>query len=213
LNRLITGKPHRLDVGRVVVDTTRPDDLYPAGQYFGNGVGIGFDAVVGFEALKLNRSAFYRWFSFATYLVAALRTILLYHHFPLLRIEADTLQVEQPALMVSIMNGWRLGGLFKMAPQARLDDGWLDLCIAGQVSRASMLALIVHFMRGTQFSHPAIRAARVRRLHICALQGVLPAHADGETLCTAGHELTIDVLPQALQVLASPGDGRDEQHL
>jgi diacylglycerol kinase (ATP) len=27
--------------------------LYPEGRYFGNGVGIGFDAVVGFEAVKM----------------------------------------------------------------------------------------------------------------------------------------------------------------
>jgi len=40
--------------------------LYPAGRYFGNGVGIGFDAVVGFEAVKL------KWLSgFPSYIVAA----------------------------------------------------------------------------------------------------------------------------------------------
>ena len=202
LNRLVTGKPRRMDVGRVT------GGLYPDGLYFGNGVGIGFDAIVGFEALKLNRSPFYRWFSFATYLVAALRTILLYGRAPLLRIETDTMQVEQRALMVSIMNGWRLGGLFKMAPQAKIDDGWLDLCLAGEVSRSGMLGLLVHFMRGTQSAHPAIKVARARHLHIRALQGVLPAHADGETLCTEGNELTIELLPQALEVLMPPGEER-----
>ena len=47
------GKQRLMDVGYVIGGN------YPQGRYFGNGVGIGFDAVVGFEALKLNT---FTWF-------------------------------------------------------------------------------------------------------------------------------------------------------
>ena len=173
---------------------------YPDGRYFGNGIGIGFDAVVGFEALKLRYLQ-----GFPSYIVAALKTISLYFNAPELRIEFDGTTLTQPSLMVSVMNGRRMGGGFMMAPEGLLNDGLFDLCIAGQVSRATIFGLIPRFMKGTQAGHPAIRIARSAQVSITALQGSLPAHADGETLCTAGKRLEARILPSAIEVII-PGD-------
>jgi diacylglycerol kinase (ATP) len=180
-----------LDVGRVV------GGLYPQGRYFGNGVGIGFDAVVGFEALKLT------WLSgFPSYIVAALKTIFLYFHAPVVRIEYDDQELVLPALMVSIMNGRRMGGGFMMAPDALTSDGRLDLCIARQVSRAQIFALIPKFMKGIQAGHPAIQTCQAKVVRVTAVEGILPAHADGETLCIDGKELSVELLPGQLEVIA-----------
>jgi YegS/Rv2252/BmrU family lipid kinase len=168
----------------------------PQGRFFGNGVGIGFDAVVGFEALKLKRLH-----GFPSYIVAALKTIFLYFHAPTVRVEFDGQSLTQPALMVSIMNGQRLGGGFMLAPQGRPDDGMFDLCIAGQVSKLGILALLPRFMQGTQAGHPAIRTAQAARVTVTAVQGTLPAHADGETLCTAGERLALEIHPRLLEVV------------
>ena len=90
---------------RRIIDVGRVDGgLYPQGRYFGNGVGIGFDAVVGFEALKLKRLH-----GFASYIVAALKTIFLYFQAPRVQIDFGGQTVTQPSLMVSVMNGRRMG--------------------------------------------------------------------------------------------------------
>ena len=183
-------KPRSVDVGIIVGGD------YPRGRYFGNGVGIGFDAVVGFEAAKLTRIH-----GFLNYVVAALRTIFLYFQAPTLRIEYDNKVINQPSLMVSIMNGRRMGGGFMMAPQAVTDDGLLDLCIAGQVSRLGILLLIPKFMRGTQSGHAQIKTDNATKINIFAMDGTLPAHADGETICVAGKELTIEMLKQPIKIL------------
>lgn len=190
---LAKGQRRMMDVGRVV------GGLYPEGRFFGNGVGIGFDAVVGFEALKMKRLH-----GFASYIVAALKTIFLYYRAPLVRIEFDGQTITMPALMVSIMNGRRMGGGFMMAPQAKTDDGRFDVCIARQVSRPRIFALIPRFMQGTQASHPAITTARTRQIKVTALEGVLPAHADGETLCTEGKELSLELLPAQIEMICAP---------
>ena len=169
---------------------------YPDGRYFGNGVGIGFDAVVGFEALKLKRLS-----GFPSYIVAALKTILLYFKAPRLQIDFDGQSITQPALMVSIMNGRRMGGGFLMAPEGVIDDGLFDLCIGGQVSRTGILLLIPRFMKGSQAGHPAISMGRASQVMVTALSGALPAHADGETLCTDGMRLEVKLLPHALEVI------------
>ena len=189
---LAQGQRRRIDVGRAT------GGLYPQGRYFGNGIGIGFDAVVGFEAAKLT------WLhGYPSYLVAVLRTVFLYYKAPLTTIEYDGQTLTQPSLLISIMNGRRMGGGFLMAPQGEPDDGWLDLCIAREVSRTRIFGLIPHFMRGSQATQAPIRTGRTRRVTIRSIEGTLPAHADGETLCVEGQELVIDLLPQQIEVVTA----------
>ena len=190
---LAQGHRRTIDVGRVV------GGLYPEGRYFGNGIGIGFDAVVGFEAVKMT------WLhGFPSYLVAVLKTVFLYYKAPLATIEYDGQAVTQPSLMISVMNGQRMGGGFMMAPEGQPDDGLFDLCIAHEVSRARIFGLIPHFLRGTQATQEPIRTERARRVVVTAVEGVLPAHADGETLCTDGRRLELELLPRQVEVIYQP---------
>lgn len=193
LMALLDGSRQKIDVGFVIGGD------YPQGRYFGNGIGIGFDAVVGFEALKLTHLT-----GFLSYLVAALRTIFLFYQAPLLQIVYDSKTITLPALMVSVMNGRRMGGGFMMAPTASNADGLFDLCIAAQVSRGRIFLLIPHFLKGDQATQKPISTARARLVEVTALQGVLPAHADGETLCTQGKQLQIELLPAQLDLLCQP---------
>lgn len=179
-----------VDIGRVT------GGGYPQGRYFGNGVGIGFDAVVGFEALKMKRLS-----GFPSYIVAALKTIFLYYQAPEVLIKFDGQTIQLRSLMVSVMNGRRMGGGFHMAPTARQDDGLFDLCIARQVSRLRIFGLIPHFMRGTQASQPEVRTAQAHDLAVQAVQGSLPVHADGETICTHGIQLTLELLPRQIEMV------------
>jgi diacylglycerol kinase (ATP) len=190
---LAAGQRRTIDIGRVT------GGLYPEGRYFGNGIGIGFDAVVGFEAAKI------AWLhGYPSYLVAVLRTVFLYYKAPLVTLDYDDATITQPSLMISIMNGRRMGGGFMMAPAGQPDDGLLDLCLARQVSRSRIFGLIPHFIKGTQATQEPIRTGRARRVSVRAVEGILPAHADGETLCTEGQYLEVELLPRQLEVFASP---------
>jgi diacylglycerol kinase (ATP) len=55
--------------------------------------------------------------------------------------------------------------------------------------------LIPHFMKGDQATQKSISTARAKQIAVTAIQGSLPVHADGETICTAGASLTIELLP------------------
>ena len=181
-----------IDVGRVVGGD------FPDGRYFGNGVGIGFDAVVGFVAAKMKHVR-----GFIGYFVAAIKTIFVYFKAPLVRLEFDGQPMDLHALMVSVMNGTRMGGGFMMAPNGVPDDGVFDLCIARQVSRPRIFALMLKFLKGTQFTHPAISDGRTKRITVTAVEGTLPAHADGETLCTEGQKLELEIIPSAIEIVSA----------
>lgn len=171
---------------------------YPQGRYFGNGVGVGFDTVVGFEAAKIT------WLhGIASYLVALIRTIFLYAHAPVYELQYDDTRVQQPFLLVSIMNGRRMGGSFMMAPHGKHGDGQFDLCLAGDIAQARILPVATKFMSGTQEKDPAVQLARAKSLTITSSEGRIPAHADGETICTSTDRLTINLIPAALQVITN----------
>lgn len=181
---------HRVDVGLVCGGD------FPEGRYFINGVGIGFDAAVGFEAVKI------RWArGLPAYLIAAIETVFLYYNPPIVEIELDNARLNQSALMVSIMNGRRLGGGFYTAPDGDPADGKLDICIASVKGRMRIFTLLPHFLKGTQAAQPEIRMERTRKICVRAVKGVLPAHCDGETLCYEGKELSVELIPGALEFI------------
>jgi YegS/Rv2252/BmrU family lipid kinase len=190
---LAAGKRRGIDVGFI-----KGGD-YPEGRYFGNGIGVGFDAVVGFEALKLKRLS-----GFPSYIIAALKTIFLYYKAPLVEVSLNEGEkVCLPALMVSVMNGRRMGGGFMMAPESENHDGLFDVCMVREVSKPAIMGLIPQFMKGTQGNHPAVRFVRTTGLGITAIKGTLPVHADGETICVTGLSIEIRIVPQAIEMVTT----------
>jgi YegS/Rv2252/BmrU family lipid kinase len=189
---LARGLRRTIDIGHV----TGGD--YPQGRYFGNGVGLGFDTVVGFEAAKI------QWLQgAASYLVALVRTIFLYSKAPVYEIVLDEGEPSRQAfLLVSVMNGKRMGGSFYMAPDGNPADGLFNLCLAGQVPQIKILPLAAKFLNGSQKEHPAVQMPQARTVTIRAIQGSIPAHADGETICTAGQSLRIAIHPAAIEVVS-----------
>jgi len=188
---LITCQRRAIDIGRVFGGN------YPDGRFFGNGVGLGFDTVVGFEAAKLSwvRGA-------ASYLAALIRTIFLYSKAPVYEIVIDDGDAfHKECLMVSVMNGSRMGGSFRMAPDSNPSDGSFDLCLANYVPQIKILPLAAKFLNGTQKGHPAITMVHGKKVTIRAVEGTIPAHADGETICTAGTSLRIELVPNAIEVM------------
>ena len=192
---LSEGKTRRVDVGLVV------GGLYPEGRYFGNQIGIGFDAVIGFLAAEQ------RITGFPGYLVAAVRTMFIYHPAPVLELNFDGETLVQPSLMVTMMNGCRAGGGFMMAPDHKQDDGLFDVCIADEISRLRIFPLLFRFIQGTQYSHPAIHYRHAQKVTVRAMNGGIPAHADGETICVDGQELSIELFHKRLEVFVSSEAG------
>jgi YegS/Rv2252/BmrU family lipid kinase len=185
--RLARGRTRLIDVGRLVLPGQEP-------RYFDNTLGIGFDAVVTVEALKVKRLR-----GMALYLPVVLKTIFLTLQIPLVTIQYDEQEMVLPALMIVVANGPREGGGFFVAPQAKPDDGLFDLCIAHEVSRMAMLGLVPHFMKGTHVDREPVTMARARRVML-ASEDDMVAHVDGEVLSTDAHRIECEILPSSLRV-------------
>ncbi len=90
-----------------------------------------------------------------------------------------------------------------MAPEGEMDDSVFDVTIADQVSRLEIFGLLLKFMQGTQADHRAIHTYQTGSITVRAINGFLPAHADGETLCTNGQVLELSIVPRLFDVIVS----------
>ncbi|MBI5877857.1 MAG: diacylglycerol kinase family lipid kinase [Chloroflexi bacterium] len=178
------GATRRVDVGRLNDD------------YFVNLAGIGFDAQVSIEAAKI------RWArGMAVYVLALARNLLLSYRTPNVTLEMDGRRTQQRITMVAIGNGRCAGGGFWLTPHAEMDDGLLDICVADQLSRPGIMALIPHVMRGTHVGHKAITMYHARRIVVTSDEP-LPIQSDGEIIDTAAHRLEAELVPNKLEVCA-----------
>lgn len=193
---IISQNTSALDVGLIIGGD------YPEGRYFGNGIGIGFDTMVGLEAAKLkfiHGPATYAW--------GAIVTLFKYPKAPELKVTYNGSTQIVNSSQVSILNGSRMGGTFFMAPEGRVDDGVFDLCMpVKHISRLKMVKLMLQYTKGTQEDNPVITMAKSVEYNVEAVTGSLVCHADGETICTDGKELRIECIPGALQIYSH---GRD----
>jgi diacylglycerol kinase (ATP) len=183
-DRIISNATRCVDVGRI------------DGRYFTNGIGIGFDAEVALIAERR------RWLGSDLMYAAALAEVLLRHRGnPELEICADGETWRQRALLIAAANGRCYGGSFKLAPDASLDDGALDLLVAGDLGRLGIIGLVPQVMRGSHLDHPKVSHRCVRQLSV-ASDRPLVVHADGEILYRDARSVEIQVVPGALTVLA-----------
>lgn len=185
----------RLDVGFV------KGGYFPEGRFFGNGIGIGFDTIVGLRAARHKHlhGAF-------CYMAGAIETLVFIPEAPAVEVTYGGATVSCASHQISILNGRRMGGAFFMAPESKRDDGLLDLCMLNRpITRREMIGLISHYTKGTQRESPLIRMDRASSFTVRAERGGLVCHADGETVCVDGTDLEITCVPSALTLICKDG--------
>ncbi|MCF6475482.1 diacylglycerol kinase [Nonomuraea sp. MG754425] len=133
----------------------------------------------------------------ARYLVATARELGSFRPVPF-RLTLDEEEVvETEAMLVAVGNTRSYGAGMRVCPDARPDDGLLDVVVVGGVSRAEFLRVFPGVFRGTHVRHPAVSVRRVRSVRVAA-EGMV-AYADGERVGPA--PVHCEVLPGALRVI------------
>lgn len=189
VERLLENDCKAFDVGRIVADGEI--------RYFANGMDIGFGA----HGARNVASVPGLLSGLAAYLGALVLTLLRY---PLLgvRLQLDDAPPERlVTVMAAVMNGTTFGGSFRVCPQARPDDGVLDLLVAGPLGRLEILGLVPKIMRGAHGGDPRLRLLKAKHVRM-ASEAPLLVEADGEIVFEDARALEITVLPAALRVVA-----------
>jgi diacylglycerol kinase (ATP) len=134
------------------------------------------------------------------YVAAVLRTLAVYRPCPF-RVTVDGTVHETPAWMVAVGNGRAYAGGMQIVPDARMDDGLLDVCIIGDLSRAQLLRHFPKVFRGAHLSVPGVATYRGARITVEALgsgSDGMEVWADGERVGPL--PATMEPRPRALRV-------------
>lgn len=168
--------------------------------YMGGG-GIGLDA----EASRYASGAYQRIRGRGRYVLSAIRAVL--HFEPVgVRITGQgsaQITVERKVLVAGVLNTPSYGAGVRLAPQADLADGWLDLAILDELSVLEILRILPALaisgeIRTQRIQRFQIRQARIETDRPCVF------HADGEMIGPTPVE--IRVVPGARKVWCPPGN-------
>ena len=200
LSAAFGGHERRIDLavaGAAAGDADAPAGGGAAGLTFAAMAGIGLDAeVVAATPRRLKRRA--GWLAYA---VAGTAHLAGRGERFTVRLDDDEPLVRQ-ARCVVVGNAGLLPGGFTLLPQARLDDGLLDVGILAPSGAAGWLRVAHRVLTRSGRGGSQLERHQARRVEIKA-ETELPREVDGEVI-TPGRSLTVTLLRRALTVRVPP---------
>jgi len=182
--------PRTIDAG--LIRWTDAETGEPGERWFACALSAGFDAIVNERANRMRHPKGPSRYILA--LLAELTRLKPIHY----RLTLDDRVIETAAVLGALGNGTSLGGGMRITPNARYDDGLLDVLIVRPLSRVNFLRIFPRVFKGTHVSHAKVRIERARRIRVEA-DGIV-AYGDGERI--ARLPIDIELVPGALRVLA-----------
>jgi YegS/Rv2252/BmrU family lipid kinase len=180
LRTIIRGNTKLIDVATV------NDNLYTSIA------GIGFDA---FVAEKFAGSTMRGMLSYMQIVLNEFKNYkaIKYH------LTIDGNEVEKQALMIVFANSDQFGFNTRIAPHAKLDDGFLDVCIIRKMQAKQLLNVGYHTMRGTLGTTNYVEYYKAKEINIKNAQPAL-MNVDGEPKIM-NPPIRISIKPLALRVI------------
>lgn len=173
-----------LDVGKVV-----------AGEIvrnFGVSAGIGYDASICHEALTSNIKNVLNKFHLGklTYVVIALKQLAKApKHACTIQIDDEEPVIFSNYLFISGMVHRYEGGGLMLCPEAKYDDGVLDVCAAHNLWKLKVLRILPTAYSGEHVKFKGIDTYKCKKITISS-EKPAPVHADGES-CGVHSEVTM----------------------
>ncbi|TAL41620.1 MAG: diacylglycerol kinase [Salinibacterium sp.] len=161
-------------------------------RWFACVLSAGFDAIVNEQANSMHHPKGPSRYLIALGLELAKLKPIAY------RLVLDGRELLTSGALISIGNNTSLGGGMKVTPDARLDDGLLDVLVVQALSRIAFLRIFPRVFKGTHVTDRRVAVYRAKRIRIEA-DGVV-AYADGERV--GALPIDVEVVPNALTVLA-----------
>ena len=179
LDILLTGRTHLIDTG------------FADGHAFFTAAGIGFEAEIAQRFNQLRHRGFVRYLT---------TSVLTYHRWQPQNVTiSDQTRTESVrAFTLAVCNANQYGNNARVAPDARVDDGMLDLCTVPPVRFWNALPLAMHLFHGTIGRVRGVHLRRGARF-VVEREAPGPLHTDGE-LHECGTRIEFTVRPSSLRI-------------
>ncbi|MCK2216403.1 YegS/Rv2252/BmrU family lipid kinase [Actinomadura sp. ATCC 31491] len=173
-----------------------------AEELFAGVVACGFDSRVNERANRLTWPA-----GSGRYVRAVVGELRTFRPVPFRLVLDGEEVIEREAMLVAVANTRSYGAGMRVCPDARPDDGLLDVLMVEAISKGEFLRVFPSVYRGTHVGHRAVTMRRARTVRLETLGGDpvrdlldgMVAYADGERVGPVPVEC--EVQPGALRVL------------
>ena len=183
-------------VDRVLHGRQRTIDLLDLnGTYVSNIVGLGLDAAV---AKDTNNANWKKRAGSLGYVISLVKMMFAFRPFTLQLELDDQTMVFEGCWLVAIGNTKYYGGGMQICPDAKIDDGLLDVCVVNNLTRLQLLRLFPTVFSGKHILLPQVTYMRGKSVRV-KTDTPVPMHGDGEILGTTPGE--INIRPAALRVI------------
>lgn len=172
-----------------------------AKHYFCCVAGVGLDSEV---ARRANQQP--RWLrGHGGYVLSLVPTIFTFAPFPMKVLAAGEngkwdVRSDELIMLAAFANAPLYGGGMKIAPQAKMDDGLLDVCIVQGLDPFKLFCLFPTVYGGRHLKIREVQYFQTAALRIES-EHPLDVYADGEFVCRTPVEISVQ--PEALKVIAS----------
>ncbi|HZJ87371.1 MAG TPA: diacylglycerol kinase family protein [Erysipelothrix sp.] len=198
-NDFVKMVPYKGDIIQLLEDTVfkghvEKIDIGQANEHlFLNEANIGLDARVVASADKFRGKTMVP--RTMIYLAAAIKEVFRMEPVKL-DIYNDDFKRHKNVSLLAIMNGQYYGSAFRSAPQAKINDGLLDLVIVDEISRVKAFSLIPKYMKGKHEGLDIVEFLKVKDVTIENKEGMIYV-CDGEIF--TAHKIDIKIHPGKLK--------------
>jgi YegS/Rv2252/BmrU family lipid kinase len=181
--KTVNGKEKLIDIAKV------------NGQYFLNISSVGFDAETSYNTQLTKRIPFIS--GSIAYKIAVLITVIRNKNY-LVNISYDGKKFSGKILLTAIANGRYYGGGILPAPEAKLDDGMLDICIVIALGRFKILRLFPRYIKGTHIHMEEVHISTAKKIDI-SCEKEMPLNIDGEVKLVK--HAAFEIIPKGIKIL------------
>ncbi len=181
--------------GRIVKGDTISFDVgleKLTGRRFVSFIGCGFPAMVAEEANKMKYMKGSPVFFLSLY-----KAVIKLRGIPLV-LTLDGQRKEMICTSVMIQNTPFTGGGLKVAPGARINDGYFDVVVVDEIGRVELMRNFPKLYSGRHLDHPAFHLMRGKQISVELPENQLVSY-DGET--TSADRLEIEIKPGAIRLI------------
>lgn len=187
------------DIEKLLAAPNKKIDLLKVGdRYSDNVVNFGFDTTVAItinkereKTGKGNKNAYTK--GVITALIKSMKNT-----FKVIA-DGEVLNPEGKALLCTVANGQYVGGSFKCAPRAKVDDGFIEVCIIKPISRIRFVQILDTYTKGNHLDDPKMKDIviykQAKKVEVEAPQGFAYS-LDGEIIYE--DHFTIEIVENAI---------------
>lgn len=135
---------------------------------------------------------------FWSFLLAALYTLITYRNRHLTVLLDGNEKYSGPCCLVAVGNGRYFGGGMKIAPEAMVNDGLLDVIMVKNFGKLELILNIAKVYRGAHLSHPKVDFDRGTRVNIISHDKVY-LEMDGEPVGQV--DIEFEILPAGIKIM------------